>query len=96
MKKLFLIIAAAAFMVACAPKAQPVVDTPEEDIVVVDDATDEVVPDQPATPAKPKPTTPTAPKEEPKVEEPVKEEPAPVKEEPKAGEPKTNEGVKRR
>jgi len=89
MKKLFLILAAAVFMIACTPKNQPVVvDTPvEEDIVAVDETTDEVVADQPDTPASDKPVVkPKTPKaEEPKKEEPKAEEPK--KEEPKAEEP---------
>jgi outer membrane biosynthesis protein TonB len=91
MKKLFLILAAAAFMVACAPKSQPVESvTDVEEIEVVDDAI--VEPETPAQPATQKPATPkpTTPKEEPKEEpkEQPKEEP---KEQPKADEPKTNQ-----
>jgi outer membrane biosynthesis protein TonB len=88
MKKLFLILAAVAFMVACTPKSQPV-EAPqaEEEVVVVDDS----VVDQPTTtttskpatkPATPKTDAPVVetPKEEPKVEAPKeepKEDPAP-------------------
>jgi len=41
MKKLFLILAAAAFMVACTPKSQPAV-TEAEEVVIVDEAIDEI------------------------------------------------------
>jgi len=96
MKKLFLILAAATFMIACTPKSAPVVEEPiDEQIEVVDDAVvDDATPTTPAKPAKPTTTTPKAEepqKEEPKVETP-KEEP---KETPKE-EPKTNEVKKRR
>jgi outer membrane biosynthesis protein TonB len=84
MKKLFLILGVMALIVACTPKTQQAVETPAEDEMAV---VDEVVADQPATPAKPA-VKPTTPKEEPKVEEPVKEEPK--AEEPKPDEPKTN------
>jgi len=41
MKKLFLILAAAAFMVACTPKSQPAV-TEAEEVVIVDETIDEI------------------------------------------------------
>lgn len=101
MKKLFLILAVAAFMVACTPKTQPVVEPQEEDVVAVVDEVEEVVADQPATTTKPattkpvatKPTTTTPATTTPAVEETKVAEP--VKEEPKPDEPKTNQ-VKRR
>jgi len=43
MKKLFLILAAAAFMVACTPKAQPVVEAEAEEVVVVDEEAEPVM-----------------------------------------------------
>ncbi|MCL2289721.1 MAG: hypothetical protein FWC34_03320 [Bacteroidetes bacterium] len=86
MKKLFLILAAATFMVACTPKSQPAA-TEAEEMVVVDEAIAE--PEELATieTTKPAATKPTAPKTEtPKAEEPKAEEPK--AEEPKAEEPK--------
>jgi len=90
MKKLFLILAAAAFMVACTPKSQPAV-TEAEEMVVVDEAIatpEEIVMEESAPVTKPavKQTT-THKTEEPKAEEPKKVE-EPKAEEPKAEEPK--------
>jgi hypothetical protein len=90
MKKLFLLFAVAAFIVACTPKSQPAPPVVEDEVAVVDEVADEVVPDVPVTSTtKPaaKPTTPKA--EEPKAEEPKVEEPK--AEEPKADKPKENE-----
>jgi len=97
MKKLFLFLAVAAFMIACKQTPPPAVETPATDeIVAVDETPADVVAEQPAAPAKPaaKPAAPKVetPKEEPKVEAPKEE---PKKEEPK-DEPKTNEVKKRR
>jgi len=93
MKKLILILAAAAFMVACTPKPQPVVEEPTDvdEIVMVDETEADVVADTPA-PAPTKPATkPAAPKVDPPKEEPVVEQPKEQpKEEPKPDEPKTN------
>ena len=99
MKKLFLILAAAAFMVACTPKSQPVVEEPTDvdEVVMVEESEADVVetPAPAPAPTKPAVTKPAAPKAEPKAE--PKEEPKPEpKEEPKPDEPKTNQVKGRR
>jgi uncharacterized protein YcfL len=91
MKKLFLILAAAVFMVACTPKSQPVT-TEAEEMVVVDDAipTEEIIMEESAPATKPAvKQTGTKAEEKTKAEEPKVEEPK--AEEPKAEEPKTEE-----